>query len=64
MSDVLLGVYIAGLVSVDIIYGSPFGKYREQWKISNTCMLLECFYVFCRFLLKLDAKVIAHYVIS
>ena len=37
LSDVLLGVYIAG----DIIYGSSFGKYREQWKISNACMLLE-----------------------
>ena len=46
MGDVLLGVYIAGLLVAEIIYGSSFGKYREQWKISNACMLLESVFTF------------------
>ena len=41
LTDALLGVYIAGLVIADVIYDSTFGKYREVWKLSNICMLLE-----------------------
>ena len=41
LTDTLLGIYVAGLVASDIIYGSTFGKYRQLWSISSACMLLE-----------------------
>ena len=46
LGDVLLGVYIDGLLAADIIYGSSFRKYREKWKISNACMLLESVFTY------------------
>ena len=41
LTDTILGVYITGLVASDIAYGLEFGKYREWWKVSTACLLLE-----------------------
>ena len=41
MTDALYGVHSVGLIIADIIYSEDFGKYREIWKRSLSCTLLE-----------------------
>ena len=41
ITDAMFGVHLIALTAADIIYGSDFGQYREVWKRSTICALIE-----------------------